>query len=306
MAKTIKFNLICDHTPIRTIEDLREHFCIDDLLQYTNNGLLERWLEVRGYMEQLDKIRAIGSTDPLDIAHALIRIFDIPADEEKIRKDTFILTYQEQHAARQRAALEANISTQKTVEEYLLGYAKCVESLRSAPKDEAQIKAILETITSEYPLALAMCHRALFMEFLDASPLIIMCLLMNPQSRKYFIPLEKTASDGSQITDLIPDSDKYHMYKALCERIRTPAYQEKLGGALKKFDGPTRNSNWENLVSPKKKILLLSMEGTAKARPAGDAYTEYTPKETQDKFIIWDGLDYRCSTRQCQLLYMEV
>ena len=26
MAKTIKFNLICDGSPVRTIEDLREHF----------------------------------------------------------------------------------------------------------------------------------------------------------------------------------------------------------------------------------------------------------------------------------------
>ncbi len=44
MAKTIKFNLICDDTPVRTIEDLRENFSIEDVLMYYRNGLLERWL----------------------------------------------------------------------------------------------------------------------------------------------------------------------------------------------------------------------------------------------------------------------
>lgn len=46
MAKTIKFNLICDGHPIRTLEDLRENFSIEDVLEYYGNGLLEKWLRV--------------------------------------------------------------------------------------------------------------------------------------------------------------------------------------------------------------------------------------------------------------------
>ena len=34
MAKTIKFNLICDNTPVRTIEDLQNNFSIEDVLNY--------------------------------------------------------------------------------------------------------------------------------------------------------------------------------------------------------------------------------------------------------------------------------
>lgn len=49
MAKTIKFNLILDDKPVRTIEDLRENFSIEDILELYNNGLLQSWLEVRGY-----------------------------------------------------------------------------------------------------------------------------------------------------------------------------------------------------------------------------------------------------------------
>ena len=53
MAKTIKFNLICDNTPVRTIEDLQNNFSIEDVLDYYRNGLLCRWLKVRGYEEEL-------------------------------------------------------------------------------------------------------------------------------------------------------------------------------------------------------------------------------------------------------------
>lgn len=31
MAKTIKFNLICDNTPVRTIEDLQNNFSMSSL-----------------------------------------------------------------------------------------------------------------------------------------------------------------------------------------------------------------------------------------------------------------------------------
>ena len=56
MAKTIKFNLICDNTPVRTIEDLQNNFSIEDVLNYYRNGLLCRWLKVRGYEEELKKV----------------------------------------------------------------------------------------------------------------------------------------------------------------------------------------------------------------------------------------------------------
>ena len=52
MAKTIKFNLICDGKPVRSIEDLQNNFSIEDILDYYNNKLLHRWLEVRGYEKE--------------------------------------------------------------------------------------------------------------------------------------------------------------------------------------------------------------------------------------------------------------
>ena len=51
MAKTIKFNLICDGYPARTIEDLQDHFSVEDLLDYYEKGLLAKrlFLYVRSF-----------------------------------------------------------------------------------------------------------------------------------------------------------------------------------------------------------------------------------------------------------------
>lgn len=40
MAKTIKFNLILDSNSVRNIDDLKNNFSIEDILDAYNNGLL--------------------------------------------------------------------------------------------------------------------------------------------------------------------------------------------------------------------------------------------------------------------------
>ena len=83
MAKTIKFNLMCDGYPCRNIEDVQEHFCIEDMLEYYESGLLKRWLEVRGFKDELAEVEAIKATEVLQITEELIRIFEILTDEDK-------------------------------------------------------------------------------------------------------------------------------------------------------------------------------------------------------------------------------
>jgi len=60
MAKTIKFNLILDGKPVRDIEGLQENFSIDDILLVYKNGLLEKWLKVRGFEDYLKKVEKIN------------------------------------------------------------------------------------------------------------------------------------------------------------------------------------------------------------------------------------------------------
>lgn len=95
MAKTIKFNLILDNYPVRNIEGLQEHFSIEDMLKYFKNGLLLRWLDVRGYKTQYDAVAAINqSSDKKEIVMALVKIFEVAEMEiADIEKAIGILTY---------------------------------------------------------------------------------------------------------------------------------------------------------------------------------------------------------------------
>ena len=79
MKKAIKFNLVLDEYPVRTLEGLQEHFSIEDMLKYFRNGLLERWLEVRGYEAELEAVRDIDPDDDNKfIIKNFVGIFDIP------------------------------------------------------------------------------------------------------------------------------------------------------------------------------------------------------------------------------------
>ena len=93
MAKTIKFNLICDDKPVRTIEDLQNNFSIEDVLVYYNNKLLHRWLDVRGYSDELEKISSITSEKTLEIIKELIIIFNVASNEKKIEEAVYMLEY---------------------------------------------------------------------------------------------------------------------------------------------------------------------------------------------------------------------
>ena len=90
MAKTIKFNLICDDTPVRTIEDLQNNFSVEDVLTYYENKLLHRWLSVRGYNKELDKVTAITCEKPIEIIKELIAIFNVECDEKKVEENIYM------------------------------------------------------------------------------------------------------------------------------------------------------------------------------------------------------------------------
>lgn len=59
----VKFPLIMtDGTPVRTIEELREHFDLKAVLGYYSNGRLAEWLENRYYDEEAEKVKALDSS----------------------------------------------------------------------------------------------------------------------------------------------------------------------------------------------------------------------------------------------------
>ena len=201
MAKTIKFNLICDNKPVRTIEDLQENFSIEDVLKYYNNGLLKKWLAVRGYIAELEKVEAMEETDALKIIKELILIFNVEADPEKVEQGVYMLNFRKEEEELLSIYNERKENRDTIIADYRTGYDQLKANIIEHPNDIAEIKACIWEMTTNYEWAFEMDHRKLFYELLDVSPLAIMCLLMNPYSRKYYLPIEIDTAENESLQD---------------------------------------------------------------------------------------------------------
>lgn len=306
MAKTIKFNLICDQKPVRTIEDLQQNFSIEDVLAYYHNGLLERWLRVRGYAEQLEKVTAIVETKDIDIIKKLIEIFEVAADEHLIEEDIYILNYQEERKELLDCYEQENFKKRSIIDDYAMGYQQLVDGILQNPNDISLIKANIREIVQNYAWVLELDHRKLFNILKDNDcVLAIMCLLMVEECRKYYLPIEKEDEDGKLVSDISYNSDKKIMYGNLCTIVRSGEKLGMLGENLYAFSGVT-DGYWKDLEPKGKKYMIISMETGDYVRSAGNRDEEFSSKDVSEHFLIVDGIDYKSNFASHTLLYMEV
>lgn len=323
MAKTIKFNLICDGSPVRTIEDLREHFSVDDVLSYYESELLDRWLNVRGYHDELEKVRAITCNNPAEIIKELIKIFDITDRTDKLEEAAYIFEYHEERRELFNIYQEQSFKIDNILSDYRTGYTQLVDTILENPNDSVKIKAAISDMVDNYEWILELDHRALFYKIKDISPLAVMCLLMNPKTRSYYIPTESIDENGNKIFDTDANADKLEMYRWINSIISTGRYNsegfyEALGSNIKTFSGET-DSYWKDIESKGKLYMIISMGEGDYVREAGkkngDMSCDYIKRGGPDlnlssgrhhTFPIIDGIDYKSSKKNNILKYMEV
>ncbi len=241
MAKTIKFNLICDGKPVRTIEDLQENFSIEDVLKYYENGLLLRWLEVRGYETEYKKVSEIKETEALEIVKELIRIFGIEADEKSVEQGVYMLQFLEERKILCEAYKQDSFKTQEIIDDYQAGYKQLVDDIVENPKDVARVKADIAELMSGYKWVMDLTHRQLFKDLREISPLAIMCLLMNDEARKYYLPIPINMDGDSNVNETKRKADTANATEA--KNIVSPADVFKLFNAGPVYEEKVEKDN---------------------------------------------------------------
>lgn len=306
MAKTIKFNLVCDEKPVRTIEDLQNNFSIEDVLAYYDNKLLHRWLGVRGYNTELEAVSAITSSDPMEIIKELIRIFDVVTDEEKVEESIYMLKYLDERKELCAIYEQENYNSKHIIEDYETGYRQLVEGILENPNDAAVIKANIAEMVSNYSWILELSHRELFWTLIrEDLPLAIMCLLMNEKSRNYYLPVEITVEDGKTQLDTETNADKKNMFVKICSLIKQSDFISAVQENLIAFSGMT-DGYWKDLETKGKKYMIVSMDEGDYVRSAGHSGGDLSSADVLNKFVIIDGVDYKSNSATRTLLYMEV
>lgn len=306
MAKTIKFNLICDEKPIRTIEDLQENFSIEDILKYYKNGLLLRWLKVRGYNAEYRLVSSVEKKEDIDIIKELIRIFDVEADEKKIEEGVYILQFCEERQRYYEKYKEKQYKESMIINHYKERYKYLIKELINNSADIAKIKADITELMNNYRWAMNLSHREIFIKLcVKENFLAIMCLLMNEEARRYYLPIKIENDEGKTIIDTDINPDKKAMCSKIWQILRKTSFKEKLGENLRSFAGNT-DGYWKDLESKGKKYMIIDMKYGNYVRSAGVQGGDLSSDDIENKFVILNGIDYKSNSSREELRYMEV
>jgi len=319
MAKSIKFNLISDNVPIRTIDDLRNNFSIEDVLSYYKNGLLKRWLDVRGYNDELKKVKEIKSDDSVEILEKLIEIFKVETDKEIIKKNLYILKYNEEKKMLLDEYHERKTKKESIINDFCSGYDELVDSLLDSAGDISKIKAIITELSDEYLWVLGLAHRNLFYKMYEKSYLIVLCALMNEKFRNYYLPNVIKMEDGTERRDIDSnspsyDDDKFRVYqkiRKICDQIYgnksadDDSWENQIGGFIKTFSGET-DGYWKDIEPAGKKYMVIMMGNGDYVRSAGDNGGDLNYTDVNYNFKILDGIDYKSNSASRVFYYMEV
>lgn len=221
MAKTIKFNLICDGNPVRTIEDLQNNFSVEDILNYFNNGLLRNWLEVRSYDKELTAVNNINDKDSIQIIRKLINIFDIEIEENKIEESVYILKYFNERKATYAQYEKNKFKVDSIINNYHAEYDQLVNRIINASDNAAYIKASIAEIADNYFWIFERDHRRLFYDFFDSAPLAIFFLLSNEKTRYYYLPVEIEVDKEENSKSQKNDSKLHFIFNDLNLLVKT-------------------------------------------------------------------------------------
>ena len=177
MAKTIKFNLLLDKNPVRDIKSLQSNFCIDDILEVYQNGLLQKWLKVRGFDDYLEKVNNIKKDSSVIVE--LIKIFDIQKDDAEIRESIYSLEFQENRKKYLRDFKMRNAKLKNIIEDYHKEYEKLIESIIEHKENMPFLKEASKEISDKYFKLFELNYKDSYELYKEKSPFMIYAILMN-------------------------------------------------------------------------------------------------------------------------------
>ena len=185
MAKTIKFNLILDEKPIRDIKGLQENFVIEDVLEFYQKGLLQKWLKVRGFDKYLKKVETIKKDEPVIIK--LIEIFEIEKSEKEIKEAVYSLEFWKERKIELEEWTKKDTKIKQIIADYHNGYNVLLAKIKDNKEDMPFMKSAAKEINDKYKEIFKIDYPFFFANFKEDVPLINLAILMNHDLRKYYL-----------------------------------------------------------------------------------------------------------------------
>ena len=297
MAKTIKFNLTLDGMPVRTLEGVRENFSIEDILGYYENGLLARWLKVRGFESELEAVKNINKEESIkNKIKELVKIFNIETDDDVIDKGLEIVEYSK--LFRELNAIYAQQAYDKKliIEDYHKGYDMLINHIIENKENMAVLKASAQYLESEYYELFKLESGPLFERLKTNAPKAIYVLLMFESFRAYWIG----------------NYTRIWLYETIKQDFLQPDKAKAILGDDLKSVARDTDGVFDEIESEDKKVMLISMGSYAYARGVDKFGQKLSSNEVNGKLPILNGLLFNCAASgrvtlaNRELLYVEV
>jgi len=287
MAKTIKFNLMLDNKPVRNIEGLQENFSIEDMLKYFKNGLLLKWLDVRGFHTQYDQVSKIDENDDKSIIKELIKVFEIETDESKLDLAIGILKYLEEEKELNAIYKENAFKENQIIDDYHSGYDALIRHMEDNRDNIAILKADAIELERKYFGLFRLDFKAIYLRFEESAPKAIYTILMRPELRNFWL-----------------NEESKFIYKRLVENALLNA-KDILGDDLKIVSRNTQ-AMWDPIERKEVKLMVISIKTGTFVKNAGEFSEKLGSEDVNGKFLLFNGLEYQCNDESFELLYMEV
>ena len=189
MSKKIKFNLRCNNNYVRTLDDLRNNFDPEDILNYFKGGLLQKWLKIREDENPenatvLEKINSIDETqDEMHIFEEMIKIFQIENDKDALESYYSITDYYDWKKGKTQKG--------RTIDDYYNGYNKIIQAIIDEGDKEGQesverTKGYIAMLESKYLKIFKYNYLEVFFDFMKSVPKATVILLMIPSLRRLY------------------------------------------------------------------------------------------------------------------------
>jgi hypothetical protein len=294
MAKGIKFNLIVDQIGVRTIEQLKEHFSIEDILDHYKSGLLGKWLRVRGYEEQLNRVERITNNNETEMVTGLIEAFDMQQNNGvRIALDALRIKTEKTERLKQLQLQQNNI--QRLIRTYHQQYQNIIASITKEKDNFPVIKKLLHELAERYMDLFRLNYRELYFKLMDSAPLAVLGILSHPELRKFFLVEKRNASQDTQ-----------QIHDHLKSVLQSEKEIHKIAGSYLKTYKTSTNAYWKDIEPLGTNCMIIRMESGCFIRNLGVTGEECKSDAVNNKFLIFNGLDYKSNLAANVLYYMEI
>lgn len=297
MSKSIKFNLHCNDTSIRTLQDLRENFNVEDVLEQYENGMLLKWLEVRGYKLELEEIKKIEDKNEIDIIKKIIKILNIEENENKINENLYFLKYKKEKQSEIKELNKIENNYCKIIKNYFKKYNDLINDILENQNDINKIKADIYILENDYYDILQFDIIKLFDMFKKTCPLAIMCMLMREKIRPLLLN-EETEIEFYRKPQILSE-----------EKIKYIISREFLLQISQHIKTNNMICDFYKLIEPKekdKKFMIIKIGYNSNVTFSDNDKNPYDINSINGKFIILEQIYYVSKNEREGLVYMEV